>query len=252
MVQQPIDEEDEDSDQHEFVYQQLAHLLFLIDISEEGRRKIMIATINELIFLDGVDERLSDVCGPLMKVLALNAFKNSTELLTYSKELTQEVYNRVVEGDQDALNQSQELPHMRHDPFDPERMKKLELEYARIGVQIEDLRDGIDQCIKEQDFAKAEQLVAKKASLEKERERINKEKFMTEEGAPEGEPMDQSMVSQEPPKVEPNLSDYPDALLKCLQIFTSCLEFGKFIEFDTFIQSHLDKIVSLSIVSNVF
>lgn len=246
------DFDDEAQLEFEFIYAQLTQLLLMIPVCDDAQKKIMVNSLHEIMFLPEVSTRLGDVVTPLMRILAKNAFKTTDELLNFTRDITHEVHNSIIDVSDLVQPVSQPETSKPKDPVDPEHMRKLDSRYAKLLVDSEELRDEIEANIKEQNFMKAEELKQKRLLFEKEKDEISKERFlMNHPEAVEEEEHCGSQNSQQTGNTAAvaNLSDHPDALLKCLQIFSGCLEFGDFKEVDAFIQSHIDNIVSIFCIS---
>lgn len=228
------------------MYDQLVQLLLLIGVADEVQKKLLVSVLHDIMSLDNINDKFPDAATPLMKVLATNAFKTPNELLAFTKELTQELYNKLADESEEPVV-SPEPPMKIPAPVCPKQQMAVDLKYAKVSVEIECLREEIDKLINVQDFIKAEELKQQRIVLEKEKEAIATERFNlfhpADDSASESETGTQAIQQKDSQPL--NLSDYPDELFKCLQIFTACLEFGAFTEVDGFILSHIDKFVSL-------
>ncbi|KAI1289891.1 Condensin complex subunit 3 [Halotydeus destructor] len=229
----------------QFLFDQLVELISFITIRDEAQKRMLVKNVYELIFLPNIDRNLKTPVVPFMRIIA-DAL-SPEELLNFTKDLTQEVYNKVVEGEHEEMPQEPQAPRVV-EPLDVDKLHELDLKYAKISVDIEELRDEIESHIEKQDFLKAEELKRKRILLEKEKEIVSNERFLINNSNIDDIP--QSSQQTEPAQSKTQLFDHPESLFKCLQIFTGCLEFGHFTQIDTFIRSHIDNIILPSVLSS--
>lgn len=230
---------------YEFIYLQLCQIMLLIPIRDDAQRNILIKTVHDIVFMTDLQQNITDGISPLMKVLALNVFKSSSELLKFTQELTQEVHNSVLSTDEPMTVVAEEAVASKAAQIDPRKLAELEQDYCRIALAIEVNRDDLDECLNKKEFLKANEFKIALAALQKDKEENMRQRF--ELSAKSTQVASQEGPSSQTPeeKAPEGISDHPAALLKCLQIFSASLEYSNAKEVDTFIQSHIDKIVRI-------
>ena len=240
-----IDKREYDEDQlmdYDFIYGQLIKILLLLEVGDEAQRTVLLNSIHDIMFLPSLGHKMTDVVQPLMKVLARNVFKNQNDLMRFTEKLTTEVHNQVLEGQEKEAEESVDV-EMRPMLLTPAEIRDLEQRCAKLIVDIESMKDEIEKLIKQ---GSPESLTAA-ASAKKELNKLVAERDEIERRL--YEKIDtviptQSTQTEIQHKTSLTLSDFPEALLKCNQIFAGCLEYGDIRTIDTFIQSHIDNIVS--------
>ena len=240
-----IDKREYDEDQlmdYDFIYGQLIKILLLLEVGDEAQRTVLLNSIHDIMFLPSLGHKMTDVVQPLMKVLARNVFKNQNDLMRFTEKLTTEVHNQVLEGQEKEAEESADV-EMRP-TLTPAEIRELEQRCAKLIVDIESMKDEIEKLIKQGSPESLTSAASGKKELNKlvaERDEIERRLY---EKIGDTVIPTQSTQTETQAKSSLTLSDFPEALLKCNQIFAGCLEYGDIRTIDTFIQSHIDNIVS--------
>ncbi|XP_068710176.1 condensin complex subunit 3-like [Montipora foliosa] len=183
---QPLDQ-DSDDNQRKFVIQQLLTLMGVVDLSDEVGRKNLCQMLHDLLVLPEVPESLVGV-----------------------------LHARCMDVEPEETNRIQELVEIIADVRQPmivietaqnkEEKRKWELKVAGIHVKLNQFRDELEQCVTDQDFARAADLKQQITELEEQREILDSEENS----------FSQTVRSEE--------KDDPDTLLKCLTIASEMLQ----------------------------
>ena len=268
---------------YEFVYDHLVKILGLVEIRDSCQKSILVNTVKEIFNLENLPSKLTNVCPPLMSLLAKNVFHTSDELLKFTQDIIQDIYNKIFEDDEESEQSMSvdddndafvaERQEKKKEPKTPRKeytkseVRQIEIKYAEITIKLEEVNDELDLNVKNQNYLAAEELKSKKHLLEKERDALKRERLIARGEVVDSEDEDdeeaevqrrgqrrsstteghsQSNIAD---KQEVKLDQHPKELMKCLLIFTACLEAGSFTELNTVIQTNLEKICFAGILS---
>ena len=219
---------------YDFIYDQLIQILLLLEVGDAAQQNILLNAVNEIVMLPNLSGKLTNVISPLVKVLSQNFFKSCAQLLDFVQSLTQKIHNSIFDAEVDPAPVSQASQEQPVE-LTKEELREIELSYAKVCVDLEDVRDAIEAAITDQDFMQAETLKHKRLELEKEKDSLMAKRMNARGMGPTEEA---PVLSQ---KVDANITHHPLLHIKCLQLFTACLEFGNFNEINSVIQSHIDR-----------
>jgi len=182
----PSSEQDSES-QHKFVTRQLLRLMGVVDLSDEVGRKNLCQLLHDLLVLPEIPDSLVDI-----------------------------LHARYVDIQPEEPSRIQELVEIIADVRQPmimietaqnkEEKRQWELKVAGIRVKLNQFRDEMEQCVTNQEFAKAAELKQQITELEEQKEVLD---------AAENS-FSQTVRSEE--------KDDPDTLLKCLTIASEMLQ----------------------------
>jgi len=221
----------------EFIYDQLVKILLVYDVGDEVQESSLLSFVKSIIFSSSLYLKFEDPITPVIHFLATKVYTDSFDLLDFIAESTNQVYNSAAEA------QAEEMSKNVTPIIDSNLMKQYEIEYAKLTVDIEEQKDLFDQALSKQDYNKAHELKLKLDELNEEREKIMQKRLDPTSIKSSSAPLpSQSQPSQSTQAFD--LNKCPSTLLKCLQIFTACLEFGKFNTTNDIILSHIERIVS--------
>lgn len=180
-------EQDSQETQHKFVIQQLLTLVAVVDLSDEVGRKNLCQMLHDLLVLPEIPESLVEV-----------------------------LHARYIDVEPEESNRIQELVEIIADVRQPmvvietaqnkEKKRLWELKIAGIHVKLNQLRDELEQCVTNQDFARAAELKQEITDLEEQKETLDSEENF----------FSQTVRSEE--------KDDPVTLLKCLTIASEMLQ----------------------------
>lgn len=173
--------------QHIFVTRQLLTLMGVVDLSDEVGRKNLCQMLHDLLVLPEVPESLIEV-----------------------------LHARYIDIQPEENSRIQELVEIIADVRQPmvmiataqnkEEKRQWELKVAGIRVKLNQFRDEMEQCVTNQDFAKAAELKQQIIELEQQKDTLDSQENS----------FSQTVRSEE--------KDDPDTLLKCLTIACEMLQ----------------------------
>ncbi|XP_074605499.1 condensin complex subunit 3-like [Brevipalpus obovatus] len=229
-----ISQESEELETMQYLYIQLIELLLVYDAGDEAQAGYLFDLIKKVLFAETLHLKLRKGISPLMKFIARRVFQDPANLLEFTADCSAKVYNYAAEHCHDesylTLDQSSYTE-------DGEILKNLEIEYARLTMDIEELRDSLDEALRSLDYQKADGLKKSIDELSSRRDQIQQLRLQQKQ-TPENNPP----VSQNP-STDFNLTEHPEVLLKCLEIFVSCLEHGNFSTSSSSMIAHIETII---------
>ncbi|RWS01908.1 condensin complex subunit 3-like protein [Dinothrombium tinctorium] len=216
----------------EFMYNQLMAILLVYEIEDEAQRRELKKMCNNMLFAETLSVKFQDYITPIMKCLATNVFPDSMALLEFTAEATSGVYNSLA-GNEEITKTTQ---------ISASQLREYEVRHAKLTVDINEKREELDEAIKGQNYIEAQQIKETLDVLNKEKNEL-KSLLLEVSCQPSSQGQSQRAMTV-------NLRDHPKELLKCLQIFGGCLEFGNFTEINDIIQTHIINITEPGILSD--
>ncbi|NXV83391.1 CND3 protein, partial [Atlantisia rogersi] len=195
----------------EFISQQLILILGCMDITEEGGRKHLLATLQNILTLPATSTTL-------IPLLAEKLFSIVTE------------DNRRIQTIAEMISKVREPVTTVDQPIDVAAIRKQELKLAETKVKLFEAKDTLEECIALQDFNKASLLKEKITELE----RVKNDLLKAAE-QPEIKEMD--VVKSD-----------PETLLKCL---TMCYELLKIMSLSKRIDPTVKEIIESLILPGI-
>ncbi len=190
---------------HEFILQQLLNLAQSLDFSDEVGRQELRSQVQSLL----ANEKMSHVqVKPLLglyRQLVTDASAQINNLTEIISDIRQPI--RVVE------NKTNE-----------EEQRKINVKLAGVRVELNQLREELDECIKNQDFGRAAEIKFKVTELETSKQDL----------------LDQSLPQTQEIREEKN---DPKTLLKCLTIAWEMLEFSSVTNLTPTLQSLIEALI---------
>ncbi|CAG2166755.1 unnamed protein product [Oppiella nova] len=225
----------------EFMFNQLLSMGELIDIGDEVQRQIIRKCMIDVLANEELFHRIHDYVSHLMKI-----FSQNTELNTFLEKTVDMIdainSKSIVAEEPPPPPPSQPSQEVETNPeVIAEQMRQMEMEYAKLSVRIESLRDDMEapEC-GESEANRIQELIGelsdKMKDIMERRLRMNTSQLMP--------PSQQSsQLSQIEPKTQKTLSEDPITLERCLQIFSGCLQFGDFKTVNPMILTLIEKMV---------
>ncbi|KAJ7392425.1 hypothetical protein OS493_012088 [Desmophyllum pertusum] len=170
----------------EIIARQLLTLMGVVDLSDEVGRKNLCQMIHDLLVLPEIPETLVDV----LHARYMDVQPEETNRIQELVEIIADVRQPIV---------------MIETAQNKEDKRKWELKVAGIRVKLNQFREEMEQCVTNQDFARAAELKQQIAELEEEKEILESEENSFSQ-----------TVREE--------KDDPDTLLKCLTIASEMLQ----------------------------
>ena len=252
---------------YEFMYLEFMKILQLIEIGDKAQEDMLCQLIRDIIFLPKFTSKMLDAINPLMKIMAFNVHKNDFKsLMSFTESVTTRINNEVAEQAEDQKEEmiqdkAKDLPK----ELTPDERRRAEMACAKCHMRIELLTDELESFVKDktaEGYKKAaacqeelDQLIKQKTDFERQLGLMSDEEIMQDDD-PNSGAATQGQSSPDDEQEPVTLAQVPHQLIKCLQTFTGCVEYGKFRfstnnnsnsgdqQINTFIQSHLTNIVS--------
>ncbi|XP_054157960.1 condensin complex subunit 3-like [Oppia nitens] len=223
----------------EFILNQLLSMGELIEIGDEAQRQILRKCVNDILSDEDLFKRIHNYVPHVMKIFAQNTDTNI--FLETTLEIIDVINSSSMEIDETPV------PVEINPETIVEKLRQYEVEYAKLGYQIEKLKDNIEDTEQNDNFLsdkKAEMIAVIQANIDelkaKKEEVFNKRLNLSSAQPP---PLQQTQQNNE----KQNLTDDPIALQRCLQIFASCLEFGGFKSVNAVVYTLIERLVMPSI-----
>ncbi|KAM9661035.1 condensin complex subunit 3 isoform 3-T3 [Morphnus guianensis] len=195
----------------EFIGQQLIVIIGCMDTTEEGGRKHLLVTLQNILTLPATSTALIS----LLVERLLSIVKDDDRRIQIIAEIISEVREPIVTVSQ---------------PVDAAEIRKRELKLAEIKVKLFEAKEALEECITLQDFNRASVLKEKITELE-----LNKNDLIKEAEQPEIKEM----------RVEKN---DPETLLKCLMM---CYELLKIMSLSKGIGPTINEIIESLILPGI-
>lgn len=133
-----------------------------------------------------------------MKLIAKRVCTNSSDLLSFTVDLINDIHQALMEQFEETLRQTQasqaKQPELEEDP------RALEMKYAKLTVKMNEIGDDLDEAKKEENFALAQQLKEQYDAIKLERQGlINRRVTITSTTAPS---QLQNTVQLQPPELK--------------------------------------------------
>lgn len=190
---------------HDFILQQLLSLVTVLDLSDIVARKAVDKLMRDLLLEESISHSLvKSLLSPYLQLHLDNdmCLTSIAEIISDIREPMTVVESQVSREDK----------------------RQLDLKLAAVRVELNQLRDELDDSVQRQEFAKAAELKERITSLESTRQSI------LEESAPK------------PSEVRVEKSD-SQTLIKCLSIVCETLSYIRFKKLNATLQSLLETLV---------
>uniref|UniRef100_A0A6G1R451 Non-SMC condensin I complex subunit G n=1 Tax=Hypotaenidia okinawae TaxID=2861861 RepID=A0A6G1R451_9GRUI len=195
----------------EFISQQLILILGCMDVTEEGGRKHLLVTLQNILILPATSTTLI----PLLAEKLLSILNEDDRRIQTIAEIISEVREPITTVDQ---------------PVDVAAIRKQELKLAEIKVKLFEAKQTLEECITLQDFNRASVLKEKITELERVKDDLIK-------AAEQPEIKDMRVEKSD-----------PETLLKCLML---CYELLKIISLSKGIDPTIKEIIESLILPGV-
>lgn len=277
---QMIKKKESEKDRLEFIYHNLMNYMLAYEIGDELERKTVQEVLSLILKENLLTGKFVNFIPPIIKCLFKLIYNsNSTHMTNYISELINNVRSHledIVTPSQQQIAHStimapgktpksakkvtinQKLP--TRDSLTPiQDEQNLEFKIATIRIDIEELKDKVDECVKCKDFAQAatiqKQIEHKTAELNLLHSRRYSiasdvshmslvidneiENKLSSTVLPEEVSMDESRTSFDGKEDIKVFKHQTDELLKCLQMYYACLENVRVTEVPQTMRNHL-------------
>ncbi|XP_064602516.1 condensin complex subunit 3-like [Liolophura sinensis] len=191
--------------EHEFVIQQLLTMTSFMDLTDQAGRKVFQKLLDDMLLNENVSHRL--IKHIILRLLDLHS--DHEPLVTHLAEIIADI--------------REPMTSVEKRPGEDER-RQNDLKMAGIRVQLNQLREDLDECIQQQAFVKAAELKEKISELEMEKAEISQAQLTHVE------------------EVRIERTD-PETWLKCLNIVSELLENASIKGMSPVIQTIKDSLI---------
>ena len=183
--------------------------------------------MRNILINDKLNQKFANHINGLMKCLAKVVFaKDSSALLDFTVKIISDIATRL-----DELPTDTELSTSR------QSTDAYEISIARLTVQIQSLNDELESAKDKEDYLNAARIKLEIEQLKKKREEATANLYTPSIATQRPQSPMHSQQSQS------NIADHPEALYRCLRIFSNCLQFGNFKEVNAVMLIHIDNLV---------
>jgi len=224
------------------IFDQLLKFLLLYDIGDDAQKLTFLKVIKSIIFSSYLFLKFEDCIRPAIHLAASKIYKNSLKLLEFVADVSNQVCDNIADTETD-----QKCPSPT---FNATIMEKWEMEYATLIMDLEEQKDLLDQALADQNYSRAHKIKQKLEELDQKKKTLMQQR-LDPSILMENQTLNEAVSNQPQSQQQVDLTQSPEALLKCLQVFTGCLEYGHFNGINGIILTHIERVVCFYTFSQI-
>ncbi|XP_054156320.1 condensin complex subunit 3-like [Oppia nitens] len=225
----------EDALDFEFIFNQFMKVSLLLDIGDEAQRKMLIKSLRVILMNDAIGYKFLNYVAPVMKCLARKGFTDNITFLDFTVEIISEIFNAIGAASDDLDSIAEETAGRE---LEDQKNKLIEM-IDKLRIELQEM-DGNDDERRESE--KTQEINVKLTDCQQELNAIQDKISATNNISFSQSSQTSSLQISTRTSSLPSFTDHPKSLMRCLHMFSSCLEFSDFSQVNAVMQTHIEKV----------